>query len=397
MTTYKIAVIGDVHWGAMPPTHLEEVFTDCVLPWLENNEVDAIIQVGDWFDQRIALDSNDAKCAVRIITLLAQLAERKNVPFRIIKGTLSHDYFQLQNYHPLETEYSQFRVISTAHHEELLPGFDVLWVPEEYPTDYSDYYGALLFNEDGDALVYDAMFGHGEIDVAAGWSAVNEGERHYGGTPCHAVETLFDHTSGPIWFGHIHNRFRHKKRLGYPGSLTRWCQGEEAPKGFDVLTITEKKAGGWDVKADVVDNTLAPIYRTVVASEFMDASYSVDQIVDAIREQAEDVYKLRVKMLDFPISVEDLSVVRGALVQEHHIDIVTSARAINETTVTPIDGEENVEDTAQREATVERLSYLRDPLIPGEDRLLRYLHEKFPERSDVTIEEVRELTAPLVS
>jgi hypothetical protein len=88
-------------------------------------------------------------------------------------------------------------------------------------------------------------------------------------------------------------------------------------------------------------------------------------------------------------------VVRGALVTDHRIDLQTSARAVNETTQQErVEGDETEEEQSDR---ADRLSYLRDPSLPGEERLLRYLHEKFPDRADVTVEEVRELTAPLVA
>ena len=392
----RVVHIGDVHWGAVPPDRLENEFNQIVIPWLEANEFEALVQVGDWFDKRLSLDSEDAKAAMRVMVRLCQICNQRGVPFRVIKGTLSHDYFQLQNYHPLETEYPNFRIVGTAEAEELVPGFIVLYMPEEYPTDYSDYYGQFLFNEEGQPYVYDAIFGHGEIDVAANWSSMNEGERHYGGTPCHSAESLLEHCSGPVWFGHIHNRFRHKKRLGYPGSLTRWCHGEEDPKGFDVLDLTQKKDGSWDVKASVVENTLAPEYRTVMATEILDMTDAPDAIVQKIRAEVGAAHKLRVKMADFPIGVEELSVIRGALVNDRAVELVSAARAVTETAqaeAEALDGE-----TAEvQESRAERLSYLRDPNLPGEERLLRYLHEKFPDRGDVTVEDVRELTAPLVA
>lgn len=389
----RIVTIGDVHWGAVPPDRLEREFDEIVLPWLEANQFEALLQMGDWFDKRLSLDSEDAKVAMRVLVKLCQLCQNRGVPFRILRGTLSHDYFQLQNYHPLETEYPTFRIIGTAEHEELLPGFDVLWMPEEYPQDYSDYYSRFFFNEEGAALGYDAIFGHGEIDVAANWSSMNEGERHYGGTPCHSAETLMEHCFGPIWFGHVHKRFRHKKRLGYPGSFTRWCHGEEDPKGFDVLDLKQKKDGTWEVKASVVENTLAPEYRQVFATEILDMTDAPDTIVQKIRAEVGTAHKLRVKMVDFPIGVEELSVIRGALINDRAVELVSSARAITETAVAADDDVEG--QAAEQEQRENRMSYLRDPGIPGEERLLRYLHEKHPERQDVTIEDVRELTAPL--
>ena len=329
---------------------------------------------------------------MRVLVRLCQICNRRNAPFRIIRGTLTHDYFQLQNYLPLETEYPVFRVITNAVSEELLPGFIVLWMPEEYPTDYSDYYSGFFFNEEGEPYVYDAVFLHGEIDVAAGWSRASEGERHYGGTPCHEASFLLEHTTGPVWAGHVHTRFRHKRRLGYPGSLTRWCHGEEAPKGFDVLDVSRGEGGEWStVVASVVQNDLAREYRTVSADEILSASDTVDSIVGKIRDAAEPVHRLRVKMGDFPIGVEELSLVRGALLAQHSIELVMAARA----SASQLDTGDDANEDGAEERPGDPMSYLRDQGIPGEERLLRYLHERSPGMSGVTVDDVRELTAPL--
>lgn len=392
---FRLLKIGDLHWGAVPPHRLASEL-DNLFAWLEENEVDAVTQLGDYYDKRLSLDSDDSKASIAFAVRMAQFCQRRGIPFRIVKGGIAHDAHQLENLRPLESEYPCFRIIGTACHEELLPGLDVLWLPEEYPTSYSDYYGRFLLDEEGNGLVYDAIFGHGEIDVAAGWSAVNEGERHYGGTPCHAAELLLQHASGPIWFGHIHNRFRHKKRLGYPGSFTRWCHGEEDPKGIDVLIMKPKKAGGWDLKVETVFNEVAPTYHTVLADEILGAADAPDTIVEKIRATAEGHAKLRVKMTNYPIGIEELSLVRGALASDRRFEIVSPARPVIEDTSVLEEGatEEEVREAAEERSS--RMSYLRDPSLPGEERLLRYLQESQPENSGITVEEVRELTAPLV-
>jgi DNA repair exonuclease SbcCD nuclease subunit len=394
---YKLVTLGDIHWDAsnMSPIRLEKEFNEVIFPWLESNHFDAFIQLGDWFDKRISLDSDSSKIAMRVLVRLCKLCQDRNVPFRIIKGTLSHDYSQLLNYIPLETEFSCFRIINTAGHEELLPGFDILWMPEEYPTDYDDFYNQFLFTEEGDSLIYDGIFGHGEIDVAANWSSANEGERHYGGTPCHKASMLLEHCSGPVWFGHVHKRFRYKKRLGYPGTFTRWIYGEEETKGFDVLDIQySEKAEAWVVKDTIIENPLAPEFNTVTLPEILNGTESVDEILVKIRACVGAAHKLRVKVEDFPLGVEELSLIRGSLINDRNIDLMSVARAVNNTAI----NEATEDDTADTTATSERatrLAYLRDVSIPGEERLLRYLHETYPERADVSIDDVRELTAPL--
>jgi len=387
----KFVALGDFHWGAVPTERLEQEFEQVLMPWLEANEFDALLQLGDWFDKRLSLDSTDAKAAMRAIVRLCQLCQGRGVPLRIVRGTISHDFTQMQNYVPLETEYPVFRVIQSAQHEELLPGFDVLWVPEESPTDYEDYYGRLLFDGD-EALVYDAILGHGEIDVAAGWSQMSEGERHYGVAPTHSAELLLQHSSGPVYFGHIHTRFQYKKRLGYPGSFTRWCHGEEATKGFDVLDLTEKQ-GGWTVKTTQVQNPLAPLYRTVIAEQILSPVDPADEIVRKLRDAAEGMTKLRVKFAGFPIGVEELMVVRGAMADDPRIQFQTEARPLLEAPG-EVEGEEGeAEASEERQA---RLSYLRDPALTPQERLHRYITEHAVD-SCITLDDVAELTAPLVT
>ena len=392
---HRLVALGDVHFGAVPADRLKHELDAVLFSWLKANEFSALIQLGDLFDRRLSLDSNDSKAVMQTVVRLCQLCQERGVPLRIVQGTISHDYDQLSVLRPLETEYSCFRLITSAQHEELLPGFDVLWMPEQYPTDYADFYGQFLFDDPLDpesGLIYDAIFGHGEIDVAAGWSRSNEGERHYGGTPCHDSKMLLRHSSGPVWFGHVHTRFVHAKRLGYPGSFTRWVHGEETEKSFDVLDLKQTEAG-WTVRRSAVKNTLAPVYRTVLASELWGVAMPLDEMVAAVRTAADGAHKLRVKMDDYPIGIEELSMLRGALVEDHRIDIMSMARVAVETPGSePSEGES--EDDAK---PPQQYAYLRDPSLPGEERLLRYLHEKSPQHSDITVEDVRELTAPLVA
>ena len=337
----KLVFLGDVHFGAVPADRLERELDAVLFAWLQKNQFSALVQLGDLFDRRLSLDSNDSKAVMRTVVRLCQLCQQRGVPFRIVQGTISHDYDQLSVLRPLETEYSCFRLITTAQHEELLPGFDVLWMPEQYPTDYNDFYGQFLFEDPSDpesGLVYDAILGHGEIDVAAGWSRANAGERHYGGTPCHDSKMLLRHSSGPVWFGHVHTRFMHAKRLGYPGSFTRWVHGEETDKSFDVLDLKQTDAG-WTVKRSAVKNTLAPVYRTVQAAEIWGPAAPLDEMIAAVRAATVGAHKLRVKMDDYPIGIEELSMLRGALVDDHGIDIVSVARVAVEAPVSDPDGD----------------------------------------------------------
>ena len=392
MPQIKLVHLGDLHVGAVPHARLEAELDAVLFPWLEANAFEAVVQGGDYYDKRLPLDSDDAKLAIRLAVRLCQLCQARGVPLRIVAGGIAHDATQLAAFRPLETEFPVFRVIQSAQHEELLPGFDVLWLPEEYPADYDDFYARFLMDGDA-ALVYDAILGHGEIDVACGWSSASESERHYGGTPTHAAEVLLRHSSGPVQFAHVHPRFRYKRRLGYPGSFTRWCHGEEAAKGFDVLTLTAKAAGGWDVRAELVENHLAPVYRTARADELLDASDAPDEMVRKLREAAAPVHRLRVRLAGFPVGVEELAIVRGAFAGDPSVELQAEARPLMEAPgEVPGGGEEGATGAAEERRA--RMSYLRDPALSPQERLLRYISERAPD-SGVTIDDVAELTAPL--
>jgi hypothetical protein len=391
----RIVALGDIHFGAPRTENLEHELNEVFFPWLEANQFDAVLQLGDLFDRRLPLDSNESKTVFRFVVRLCQLCQRREIPLRILRGTLSHEGFQAEVLRPLETEFPTFRLILTAAHEELVPGFDVLWMPEEYPENYDNFYGH-FFSDEGGELVYDGIFGHGEIDVAAGWSAVSEGERPYGGTPTHSAERLLAHSSGLVWFGHIHNRFRYRGRLGYPGSFGRWCHGEEAAKGFDILNLTAMEGGGWEVRTTVIENTLAPLYRTLAADELLDAADPPDEIVRKIREAARSCQHLRVRFGGFPLGVEEYSLVRGSLVEDRGVELQSAAAAPLAEGTGPTDAttEPGEGEAVERLA---RLSYLRDPGIPLEGRLLRYMGERYPDRAaGITVDDIRELTAPLV-
>jgi hypothetical protein len=401
VTEIKIVHIADTHAGAFGHERFEAELDAAFFAWLEANDFDAVVHGGDLFDRRLDLNSGDAKAAIRTAFRIAQACQRRGVPFRILKGTLTHDYDQLANLLPFETEFPCFRVVQTTSAEELLPGFRVLYMPEVYPTDYADHYSQFLYapaeeGEWGEDVVYDAIFGHGQIDVAAGWGAVIEGERHYGGTPTHEAERLLQHCRGPVQFGHVHNRFRYKKRLGYSGSFSRWCQGEEGKKGFDVLSLSGEIGGAepWAVRVQQVVNALAPVYRTVVADQILDASDPPDAILAKIRAAAAGCHRLRVKLGDFPIGVEEFSIVRGALVEDGNVDLQTSARAAPQRAEAaggdPLD---EAAALAAAEERRERVSYLRDQTVPAPERLLRYIAEG-GNPAGVTLEDIVQMTAP---
>jgi DNA repair exonuclease SbcCD nuclease subunit len=384
----KIVAVGDIHWGAVDPEVLMAEL-EVLFEWLDENKFDALIQLGDWFHKRLDLDSDSSKMAMAAMVHLCNVTNERGVPFRIIKGTLTHDYRQLDNYLPLELVYPNFQIINQITSEELFKDFNVLWMPEEYPKDYGDYYGPHFYDDEDNPYVYDAIFGHGEINVACSWSDSSESERPIKSSHVHQAAELLDHCSGPIWFGHVHNEFVYKNRLGYPGSFTRWAHGEEWRKGFDILEVSPdlNTKGFHNMRMIKVENELAPLYITRKAYEIFDPADPIDDVVRKIEESASEVKKLRVDLESFPISTEELAILRGSFSANPNIEIRTSKKLIL-AKIEEEEAESKEEDTP--------LSYLRDQSISIENRLIKYIGESSPDIArDLTESEVRELTSPL--
>lgn len=396
----RIVFLGDTHWGAVPAARLEAELNETFIPYLLANEFDAVVQLGDWYDKRLSLESEDAKAAMRMTVLIAQICQHRSAKFTMIRGTISHDGQQQDNYTSLESEFpGVFRLITTATAEEFFPGFFVAWMPEEYPENYRDFYDSRLFVDQasGAPIGYDAIFGHGEIDVAAGWSTASESERHYGGTPCHSADELLAHCFGPVEFGHVHVRFRYRGRLGYPGSFTRWVQGEEQTKGFDVLDLTMADGSDtWETVATQIPNTGAMLYKTVTADEIWNLTMPVDEMVKAVRAAAESVDRLRVKIGTFPIGVAEMSLVRSALVEERKVSFFAVAQVSRSCEPEQEVALEATVDGAPLPVKETRFGFLRDQAVPVHERLLRFIHTTNSDPG-ITIDDVLAATAPLVN
>jgi len=386
LTEIRIAEIFDLHFGAKGNETIEAQLERIAMPAIADFRPHAIIQFGDATDKRLSLESEESKALHRFVEGVAGLGQRLGAKVRFMEGTMSHDYFQLDNFRPLERRFDNFRVIMTAEHEELLPGFDVLWVPEEYPSDADAFYGRFLDGEDGEGLVYDAIFGHGEIDVAARYAEMNAAERRYAGAPVFEAEKLLTHCSGPISFGHIHTRFEYRGRLAYGGSFSRWIHGEEGPKGFFLTTLTRNAEDGWDVSRQFVENTMAPVYKTVDALEVVREDDTAEQMVAKIRAASEGLASLKVRFETFRPSIEDASLIRGVFLQSGNVRIEMPAVVLDEAT-----GAAPVPEGAERDSSRD---YLRDKGIPAHERVRRYIMETVPEAAALTPDEVIHITSP---
>jgi len=225
---YVGAIASDLHNGAFDPKRWYEELEKGFLDYLESLIVlDFVVITGDFFDTKISMNSDHATYALKFLTKLLKICEKKNAKCRIIKGTESHDNKQLEIFKVLyRSTKCDFKVIQTVEDEWLFDDLHVLYIPEEYMSDMNEYYKEYF------AKTYDMIFGHGMINQVLHIATNQESEVTMSKAPIFKTNELFAICKGPIFFGHIHKDIVIDNKFYYVNSFSRWSFGEEEDKGF---------------------------------------------------------------------------------------------------------------------------------------------------------------------
>ena len=255
---YVIATIADLHGGAFNAKKWFDELSEGFLKKIKKlDKLDVVFIAGDLFDDKISANSDHAQLLIKFMTKLITICNEKKAVLRIIKGTESHDNRQLHLLEPLiELANHNFKIIHTVESEQLAPDLRVLYIPEEYMNNPTEYYNGYLGE---DVEPYDIIIGHGLIDKAAFIASIQESEQTMAKAPILKVKSLLEKSKGPIYYGHIHKPFKYD-RFRYVGSYSRWAFGEEEEKGF---LITEYYPETGEFTEDFIPNKHATKYDTV--------------------------------------------------------------------------------------------------------------------------------------
>lgn len=263
----------------------------------------------DYFDRKIPLTDQSSILSIKFLNQLCSFAQKRKIEIRILRGTKTHDFNQLDNFKSLETTYSNFRIINTVT-EEIFEGLRFLYVPEEYMNDQNEYYREFKSQN------WDCMYGHGTWDVFAFQSQISESERTIKGSPVFMYTDWEDTVKYDIIFGHIHVKNDHKK-LHYSGSFERWCHGEEKPKGFLLQTIDLDSETS---SLKFIKNTKATEYNTVNLSELVSKGEDLKEAISKIERLKKENSNFRVKV-GSDMSMENLSILKETFSNENSIRI----------------------------------------------------------------------------
>jgi len=283
---YNIWDLGDVHFKPEGARQLyDELYESIIVPLQDQHEeVDAFVFLGDYFHGKVSINSDCAYYATKFLIDVLELMGDK--PVRMIKGTKTHDYNQLNFFRFLQNDSRNFEIVNEVTEEQLFDDVVVLYIPEEYPVNWQEYYSQYL--EDNDS--YDIIFFHGMMDFAAHSSIVIESERQVHSAPVFPADYILERCYVAVG-GHVHNWMTYKGDIHYTGSFTRWCFGEEKAKGWIQLSY-DPEDGSHSIKR--IKNKLAPTYDTIKLSDIWDGESPVEDLVNELND-LKDNKNLRVK------------------------------------------------------------------------------------------------------
>ena len=254
-------VIADIHAGQNEKTLGQELGYSFIGTIHEMKDtLDLVVISGDLFDRKINMNEPAGRMVSNFISTLLDLSVEYGFAVRILKGTRTHDFDQLNFFQPfvLKPETYDFKIINTISAESLIENvLTVLYVPEEYMENAEEYIDEYL--DIGEAK-YDLIFFHGMFDFIAVSGKIQQSERTVKDAPTLRAKKFEAKCYGPIVGGHIHDHQDYKDKIFYTGSFSRFAHGEEEPKGF---LHVEYNINTMEYEVNFIENEYAPTYKTI--------------------------------------------------------------------------------------------------------------------------------------
>lgn len=317
--SYIGVVLSDMHIGV---TDTKKFYNNEIKPIIASlylfRKLDYIIISGDFFHNRISMNSGGIH-ANKIMSDLVKLAKVKKAKIRILKGTDSHDWNQLENFSIYESDMVDvdFRIIRSLEDEYLFSDMKVLYVPEEYVDNKEEYYGK-YFNNYGE---YDMVIGHGLVEGALPNVAVTNSFTHNKHAPVFERNDFLC-SKGPVIFGHIHTRMILFDRVFYVGSLSRYCMGEEEAKGFMIVASTPA-TNEYVIK--FIENKNARTFTTINIGNLINGM-KAEEIIELISNHADkhkiDYLRVKIRLLNTDeATMANLEIVAKYYNRDPHVTI----------------------------------------------------------------------------
>lgn len=338
----RILAIGDIHFGIKHSEKLYEELNEVFINYLEDNkeDIDMVFFVGDYFDKKLSLNEAASKLALRFMDKVISICSKSNIKVRMVKGTLSHDFTQLENFKHYELKHD-FKIINTASIEEiefvgktkkkedLIGNLSIFYVPEEYMENQKEFYQEFI-NDVDEETKYDLMIGHGTWDFVAFLNQKIESERSLRNAPVYDFKDWSNYTYGPCIFGHIHTRQSKGKKVYYTGSFSRWQHGETKAKGFldidyDLVTT--------DSIIHFVENVQAPIFNEISIDDIDEQDENnkptIESTIETIEQMLLENDNLKIDLTD-SLAIEEIAVIKEYFNTNENISFILDKKKFKE-------------------------------------------------------------------
>lgn len=277
-----IIVISDIHFGRKDDKRLYEELQSEFIPHIDEN-LDLLVIAGDLFDRVVKLNEMASIYVFKFIDQLYKLSKIYNFKIRLLQGTKTHDFNQLQNFRGYEDEDDRFGIAEEVCEEEIFEGLDVLYIPEEYVEDADEYYKEFFNNK------YDMIFFHGTMDFAGFAGHIKE-TKNIKQAPNFKSDKIASLVRSIAIGGHIHIKQSYNNKIYYTGSFSRFNFGESESKGFYYLTYDPTTK---NTAVKFIKNKLAPEYVTIKLS---DVPGNLEEKIKNIELLKEDYENIRIEV-----------------------------------------------------------------------------------------------------
>lgn len=357
MNELKMLLLADLHLGNGKPEDLFEELNEVFFKYIEsqNHDIDLIVILGDFFHRKLSFNEKAATISNEIVDKLINLSKTYGIATRWLKGTNSHDHNQLNNYKYLNylTDID-IRIIDHFQEEELIDGYNVLYLPEEQCVNVSDFYKDILSNKSK----YQLIFGHGTFEHQSFPEHKLITEKELSNSPVLKLEDWSPllTATGHVYFGHIHNSIKYKN-ITYVGAFSRNAHDESPDKGF--LHIT--KSIDIPVKEKFIVNNLAKTYKTFNISEFITESSTVDSIIETIKDLKKLADNVKIKIdIDFDKYKKDINLISNTFSSEKELSLEIKKKVDDKSS--------EIDD---------KFKFILDDNLSNLDLLVKYLEVKY--------------------
>jgi DNA repair exonuclease SbcCD nuclease subunit len=265
----KIAIITDMHIGVRGDSqvfldHQETFFKNVFFPYLDNNDITTVFDLGDTFDRRKYINYQSLKRGKEFF--FDELAKR-NIEYHALVGNHTTYYTNTNDVNSMNLllqEYSNFTLYQHDAVELTKGSTKFLMVPWITKSNYDSVMASIDMSD---------------ADVLCGHLEVKGFEMMRGHVCTHGLEmkrfSNFEH----VWSGHFHHPSQHSniKYLGAPYEMT-WSD-HNGDRGFHIFDTETKDL-----------TKVANPYRMFHKIDYDDEDLTVDQIQDLDTSALENAY-----------------------------------------------------------------------------------------------------------